>query len=175
MSVSCWWCGTSNKSADASCVHCGAPFNQKMQIASKPGFLGNYKVLMVEAVVLLICLITVYNKFEKFELDEYTPSYSNPVIRSSPSPTPSPTPKPKIKSSARRSQSIDKDYPLLSTEKAPFPDIPSDALSPDPRLAPVPRESRVNSSRNYILGPRGGCYYYSSSGRKVYVDHSFCQ
>jgi uncharacterized protein YraI len=30
------------------------------------------------------------------------------------------------------------------------------------------------SERSYTRGPRGGCYYLSGSGRKVYVDHSFC-
>lgn len=34
--------------------------------------------------------------------------------------------------------------------------------------------SRPGSGRSYIRGPRGGCYYYSSSGRKVYVDRSLC-
>ena len=39
------------------------------------------------------------------------------------------------------------------------------------REAPV----RTNTeSRGYIRGPRGGCYYYSGSGRKVYVDRSLC-
>ncbi len=28
--------------------------------------------------------------------------------------------------------------------------------------------------RQYIRGPRGGCYYISSSGNKVYVDRSLC-
>lgn len=28
--------------------------------------------------------------------------------------------------------------------------------------------------RTYYRGPRGGCYYYSSSGKKVYVDRSLC-
>jgi len=28
--------------------------------------------------------------------------------------------------------------------------------------------------RGYIRGPRGGCYYFSGSGRKVYVDRSLC-
>ena len=32
-----------------------------------------------------------------------------------------------------------------------------------------------SASRAYTLGPRGGCYYLNSSGRKVYVDHSLCQ
>jgi len=31
-----------------------------------------------------------------------------------------------------------------------------------------------SSGRVYTRGPRGGCYYYNASGRKVYVDHSFC-
>ncbi|MCW3074266.1 MAG: hypothetical protein JWP69_1335 [Flaviaesturariibacter sp.] len=31
-----------------------------------------------------------------------------------------------------------------------------------------------SSARNYITGPRGGCYYLTSSGNKVYVDHSYC-
>ena len=27
---------------------------------------------------------------------------------------------------------------------------------------------------NYYSGPRGGCYTYTESGKKRYVDHSFC-
>lgn len=34
--------------------------------------------------------------------------------------------------------------------------------------------ARSSSGRTYVRGPRGGCYYYSGSGRKVYVDHSLC-
>jgi hypothetical protein len=34
--------------------------------------------------------------------------------------------------------------------------------------------SPTTVSRGYIRGPRGGCYYYSASGRKVYVDRSLC-
>lgn len=30
------------------------------------------------------------------------------------------------------------------------------------------------ASRGYYTGPRGGCYTYSASGRKRYVDHSYC-
>ncbi len=33
---------------------------------------------------------------------------------------------------------------------------------------------RVTSNPGYIRGPRGGCYYISASGRKVYVDRSLC-
>lgn len=31
------------------------------------------------------------------------------------------------------------------------------------------------ASRGYYTGPRGGCYTFSASGRKRYVDHSFCR
>ncbi|HVF46675.1 MAG TPA: nuclear transport factor 2 family protein [Pyrinomonadaceae bacterium] len=30
-------------------------------------------------------------------------------------------------------------------------------------------------SRTYIKGPRGGCYYLNSGGKKIYVDHSNCK
>ena len=33
---------------------------------------------------------------------------------------------------------------------------------------------RPASSNRYTRGPRGGCFYLSSSGKKVYVDKSLC-
>jgi len=33
---------------------------------------------------------------------------------------------------------------------------------------------RGGSSSVYHTGPRGGCYYYTGSGRKQYVDRSNC-
>ena len=45
-----------------------------------------------------------------------------------------------------------------------------DAQSRRPRrTAPAAR-----ASSGYYLGPRGGCYTYSASGRKRYVDRSYC-
>ena len=35
-------------------------------------------------------------------------------------------------------------------------------------------KSSYSSGSGYTRGPRGGCYYISSSGRKVYVDRSLC-
>lgn len=42
--------------------------------------------------------------------------------------------------------------------------------------ARLQRSQRVlrSSSQYYIRGPRGGCYYLTSSGRKQYVDRSMC-
>jgi len=165
MRDSCWWCGTENKSAGASCARCGAPFDQRMRPASGPGLLANYKTLLVEAALLLVCLVAVNNGFEQSLLKEYKPSYSNSSLATpSPSPTPTVTPKQKPKQPRRRSQ-IDKEYPLLPTEQAPSPDIPAEVTSGG--------VSRTVSG-GYIRGPRGGCYYISGSGRKMYVDRSLC-
>jgi hypothetical protein len=35
-------------------------------------------------------------------------------------------------------------------------------------------KSNKSSSSNYTRGPRGGCFTYSASGRKKYVDRSLC-
>lgn len=43
------------------------------------------------------------------------------------------------------------------------------------RLVLPPSESPITpTTRAFIRGPRGGCYYISGSGRKVYVDRSLC-
>jgi hypothetical protein len=34
--------------------------------------------------------------------------------------------------------------------------------------------ARPLDTRKYYKGPKGGCYYLNSSGKKTYVDHSFC-
>ncbi|WP_186289482.1 HNH endonuclease [Methylomonas koyamae] len=34
--------------------------------------------------------------------------------------------------------------------------------------------SAPSGSGNYHIGPRGGCYTYNGSGKKQYVDHSYC-
>jgi len=52
--------------------------------------------------------------------------------------------------------------PLLSTRTRTMSDA-----------APA-RSSTSSQSRVYIEGPRGGCYYLSASGNKVYVDRSLC-
>lgn len=46
----------------------------------------------------------------------------------------------------------------------------STARSAQPRATP-----RAQVARRYIRGPRGGCYYLTSRGSKVYVDRSMCR
>lgn len=40
------------------------------------------------------------------------------------------------------------------------------------RLGTGKESSRTENG--YITGPRGGCYYWNSNGKKTYVDHSYC-
>lgn len=49
--------------------------------------------------------------------------------------------------------------------------------SPMPQQYVSPNNSNVGSSKQksgYIRGPRGGCYTFSASGNKRYVDRSLC-
>lgn len=48
----------------------------------------------------------------------------------------------------------------------------STSSSPSSRRTNSSKSS--SSSRNYIRGPRGGCYYINSNGNKTYVDRSMC-
>ena len=36
------------------------------------------------------------------------------------------------------------------------------------------RKQNYHVGKQYIRGPRGGCYYINSNGNKTYVDRSFC-
>lgn len=46
--------------------------------------------------------------------------------------------------------------------------------APPAKVEPPPARKTVLSDRVYIIGPRGGCYYINSSGKKVYVDRNKC-
>ena len=43
-----------------------------------------------------------------------------------------------------------------------------------PPTTASPKPTSASSGGGYSRGPRGGCYYINSSGKKVYVDHSKC-
>jgi len=65
--------------------------------------------------------------------------------------------------------------PLTPRRQVVIPDYPP-PTPPIPRRR-IPTETNpptTSESRGYIRGPRGGCYYISGSGRKVYVDRSMC-
>ncbi|HKO44863.1 MAG TPA: SH3 domain-containing protein [Pyrinomonadaceae bacterium] len=61
----------------------------------------------------------------------------------------------------------------------PAPRLSEQTITPDYTPKPLPPSGGYTPRSNdanphYIRGPRGGCYYISSSGRKVYVDRSMC-
>jgi len=72
------------------------------------------------------------------------------------------------------SSSVEQSAPTLDSSPSP---LEVTRRPPRPRSDSIQSDgsgSRSGSGRSYIRGPRGGCYYYSSSGRKVYVDRSLC-
>lgn len=40
--------------------------------------------------------------------------------------------------------------------------------------SPQPKMQSVTVGRQYIRGPKGGCYYINRNGNKSYVDRSLC-
>ena len=53
--------------------------------------------------------------------------------------------------------------------------IKPNVITPQPYSVPPKSSKRSSSKSEYITGPRGGCYYINGNGKKVYVDHSYCQ
>lgn len=71
----------------------------------------------------------------------------------------------------------DKKPALTLSETATATTPPQETLKivEDPVVPAAPSITAAPSQRTYILGPRGGCYYVSESGRKVYVkDKTLC-
>lgn len=58
--------------------------------------------------------------------------------------------------------------PLGSTKNTPAVMRQDTVFSASPQAVAAPL------ARNYIRGPRGGCYYINENGNKVYVDRSLC-
>jgi hypothetical protein len=56
------------------------------------------------------------------------------------------------------------------------PEITLDLKRPDPpaAVAELKLAAKSADAKTYTLGPRGGCFYVTSSGSKKYVDHSMC-
>lgn len=72
------------------------------------------------------------------------------------------------------SPGVERTAPALDTSPSPVGNSPRPARPRSGSAGSDVSGSRSGSGRTYIRGPRGGCYYYSSSGRKIYVDRSLC-
>lgn len=60
----------------------------------------------------------------------------------------------------------------LWSDTSPIP--PWDYRHGSKKTVTSSRKAPTNSNEAYHTGPRGGCYTVTSSGKKRYVDHSFC-
>jgi hypothetical protein len=80
-----------------------------------------------------------------------------------PKQTPSPTPAEKITA----------EVPDQSTT-APSTDDRTESKRENDARSSESADRDAYPSRDYQTGPRGGCFYLSGSGSKVYVDRSFC-
>ncbi|WP_462248112.1 SH3 domain-containing protein [Ekhidna sp.] len=49
-----------------------------------------------------------------------------------------------------------------------------DLQTPNNSNSTLRNHNKKSLSRTYHRGPRGGCYYYSKTGKKVYVDRNLC-
>ncbi|MDX6610936.1 MAG: hypothetical protein QOD75_122 [Blastocatellia bacterium] len=54
----------------------------------------------------------------------------------------------------------------------PTPLVSPSAVTPETPQHSTPTQATTNHT--YLRGSRGGCYYLSGSGRKVYVDRGLC-
>ena len=63
-----------------------------------------------------------------------------------------------------------------ATQAAPPRSLGSPSVVDEPpsEASTMRRMAPAAVSSGYIRGPKGGCYTFTASGRKKYVDHSFC-
>lgn len=95
---------------------------------------------------------------------------------------PNPTPvKPEINTNAlSRVTDTVQHFKTDTVKKRPRPNpvpvivTPKNVSSLSEKVVQPKRQAKKVKSSGYIRGPRGGCYYLSASGKKVYVDRSLC-
>jgi hypothetical protein len=136
----------------------------------------------------LVVLGAIGNLIEKPK-PTYTPSYQSPVAEAPPSPTSSPVQRSAKQNKSPKASRTARPVSNQSTDPVIISQAPETSASPEAQphqarslSAPPASDTystrsssrRSSAGRTYILGPRGGCYYISGSGSKVYVDHSYC-
>lgn len=66
-------------------------------------------------------------------------------------------------------------WQAVAWQSTVIPEPKSAALAETkPTASSKPSSPTTAGTRVYQKGPRGGCYYISASGSKVYVDHKYC-
>jgi hypothetical protein len=157
----CAFCHTGNHPAAVFCGSCGHP-RPKPSFISKvtPGLLIVGGVLFAAGMAFagLLAVIARAPQSEPRALRAAPSSTPISVTSSSPLPTSTSTPLAKKRTPTPTPTPADEEAVEAEVE------VPSTA----------PTQPRSSGTREYILGPRGGCYYINGNGNKTYVDHSFC-
>lgn len=158
----CGYCGQLNKFARPNCGYCAAPAFPAQHSATVPrnASVGTNGVIILGAVGAGV-IVAAIGFCVLVEIAMGPRRTTQPVITKA-TPTPMPTPVPTIEPVARSLKATPRPKPTVTYNQRPvYP-------------APVPAPPSRNYDNGYIRGPRGGCYYYTSSGRKQYVDRSLC-
>jgi endonuclease YncB( thermonuclease family) len=80
-----------------------------------------------------------------------------------------------IKAGYRISGACESNLPKESQPKREAPSTPTGSSNSNNNSGSNgSSSSKPSSDRTYVRGPRGGCYYINSSGKKTYVDKSLC-
>ena len=76
---------------------------------------------------------------------------------------------------SQRSKRKSKNEMIMQPAETPTTAPPTRVYDDVRQSASTPMSTSRSTSRSGLIrGPRGGCYYYSASGGKVYVDRSMC-
>lgn len=194
--MKCLLCQTLNNPNSRFCSGCGAQFTSEVSAARKNSLSTPVIIIVVVIALCALCGLCSRSARDRNQsvsapvqspananTNTYAPSAfvstdsTNKAVNANAAVSPSPV---------ARKKKVPKKPPVIANTPEPIADgedaaIDSDADSVSGTDAPVysaPAERSVAAPRGgnsgYYTGPRGGCYTYSASGKKRYVDHSYC-
>lgn len=176
----CPRCNANNPPNTLFCNRCGFQFTSS--IAPRPPKMSNKLLvpLIVLGSLIASCVFCgmvggIKDAFDSKKGVSNTPSVSQPTNSLKPAPliaTPKTVPTNKVNNSstpiatATPNQKVKKNNNKVEKASEEESSLSAEDSSDD--------SSQTTNNDGYHLGPRGGCYYYGGTGRKVYVDRSLC-
>jgi hypothetical protein len=160
----CSQCKSLNLPTAAICSQCKKPFASPTN-----KIISGIIALAALVFIPVLCCNFLQNKGKQASTNQIAPTPARMISNASnvnalPLPDYTPPKKAKNKSTAK-------------TATPPLPSPRTDSATESSTYSPPSSSPSIASpsrSDGYFTGPRGGCYTYSGSGRKRYVDHSFC-
>ncbi len=141
----------------------------------RPAFPKHGLPRIVRTSGLLAGILLVIGIISSSNLDKVSPSSSQPpsapTLKAESEKSPA-VPSPTLRPSKSKRKNIPAELPAAAAAPAIAP--PYQVSDNSRQSVSAPTTPRSSSQSGLIRGPRGGCYYYSGSGRKVYVDRSMC-